>query len=216
MRDEQTGTYWQQINGLAISGPLAGRRLELVSSDELTFALWKKEEPQGSVLNDVPGHVKDYSPKDWDKQMARVPTVVSYAQARLKARDLMLGVKAFGASRAFPFDTVLKEQVIEDHVGSEPVLLVVGPDNRSVRVFRQRIPGVPATPQFYRIPAFGTSAAVLIDSVSGSAWNFQGCAIAGQLRGTCLDRVDVIKDYWFDWRNYNPATTVYGLRQRIQ
>jgi len=41
MRDEETGSYWQQITGAAISGPLAGRRLTLVASDELTFATWK-------------------------------------------------------------------------------------------------------------------------------------------------------------------------------
>jgi hypothetical protein len=41
MRDEQTGTYWQQISGAAVSGPLAGRQLTLVPSDELTWALWK-------------------------------------------------------------------------------------------------------------------------------------------------------------------------------
>jgi hypothetical protein len=39
MRDEQTGTYWQQITGAAISGPLAGRRLQIISSDELTGSL---------------------------------------------------------------------------------------------------------------------------------------------------------------------------------
>ena len=53
MRDEETGTYWQQINGAAVSGPLAGRVLKLIPSDELTFALWKAEQPRGTVLKDV-------------------------------------------------------------------------------------------------------------------------------------------------------------------
>jgi uncharacterized protein DUF3179 len=213
MRDEQTGTYWQQINGLAVAGPLAGRRLPLVPADELTFALWKSEQPQGTVLKDAQAYTREYAPKNWDKRMAKVPTVISYAQAGLKPRDLMLGVHAFGASRAFPYQAVLKEQLIEDHVASEPVILVVGPDNRSVRVFRQRLPGVSSTPQFYRTLNPG---AFLLDSVSGSQWNFEGCAVAGSSKGKCLQRIDVIKDYWFDWRNYNPDTTVYGIKQRIQ
>jgi len=25
-----------------------------------------------------------------------------------------------------------------------------------------------------------------------------------------LERIPIIKDYWFDWRNYNPKTTIYG------
>ena len=32
----------------------------------------------------------------------------------------------------------------------------------------------------------------------------------GEPQGTCLEPVNAIKDYWFDWRNYNPATTIYA------
>jgi Protein of unknown function (DUF3179) len=216
MRDEQTGTYWQQITGLAVSGTLAGRRLPLISADELTFALWRVEQPGGTVLDDVAGYRKDYAPEDWDIKMAKAPTVLSYAQAGLKPRDLMLGVRAFGASRAFPYEAVLKKKLVQDHVGTEPIVLVVGPDDRSVRAFRQHIPRENTTPQFYRM--LGNSkdpGALLMDDRTGSEWNFQGCAIGGKLKGVCLDHVDVIKDYWFDWRNYNPETTVYGVRSKI-
>ncbi len=217
MRDEQTGTYWQQITGLAVAGPLAGHRLTLVAADELTFALWKSERPEGTVLNDVSRYVHDYAPEDWDVKMASTPTVISYAQAGLKPRDLMLGVRAFGASRAFPYAAVLKQKLIEDHVSGEPVLLVVGPDNLSVRVFRRRLPGS-ATPEFYRIPEAkeqSQSGVLLLDAQSGSRWNFHGCAIDGKFKGVCLEPLQVIKDYWFDWRNYNPQTTVYGIKQQI-
>ncbi|MBV9308897.1 MAG: DUF3179 domain-containing protein [Acidobacteriaceae bacterium] len=216
MRDEQTGTYWQQITGLAVSGPLAGRRLQLVHADELTFGLWKREQPGGTVLNDVPNYVREYAPKNWDRRMAKAPTVISYAQAGLKPRDLMLGVHAFGCSRAFPYEAILKEKLIVDHVGSEPVMVIVGPDNRSVRVFHQRLPGVASTPQFYRISEQPVTGALLLDATTGSQWNFEGCAVAGRVKGACLQQVEVIKDYWFDWRNYHPDTTVYGIRHPIQ
>ncbi len=224
MRDEQTGTFWQQITGLAVSGPLVGRRLTLVPADELTFALWKKEQPQGTVLNDVANHVQDYAAKDWDQRMAKVPTVVSFAQAGLKPRDLMLGIHAFGGSRAFPYEAVLKEKLLEDRVGSEPVILVVGPDNRSVRAFRQKLPNDAMMPQFYRVVGEGEASiskqpapeALLMDASTGSQWNFQGRAIAGPLKGVCLEQVEVLKDYWFDWRNFHPDTSVYGIRHRIE
>jgi hypothetical protein len=53
-------------------------------------------------------------------------------------------------------------------------------------------------------------AELMIDSVTGSAWTFQGCAAAGPESGKCLDRIQITKDYWFDWKNYNPRTTVFG------
>lgn len=211
MRDEETGTYWQQISGAAISGPLKGRQLNLIHSDELTFGLWKSEEPNGTVLSDVPEHVSQYAPKDWDVRMKRAPTVLTFPEHGLKDRDLMLGIQAFGASRAFLFDQVIKEKLVKDHVGSEPVLLVVGPDNQSVRAFRDRIPGTAGAPDFYRLTT--KPGVLLMDESTGSEWNFQGCAISGKAKGTCLEPVPVIKDYWFDWRNYNPKTTIYGKKQ---
>ena len=208
MRDEETGTYWQQISGAAVSGPLKGRQLKLVHSDELTLATWKSEQPQGSVLDDVPKYASDYAKRDWDVEMKREPTVLKFPEHGLTARDLMLGIQAFGASRAFLYERVIKEKLVKDHVGSEPVLLVVGPDDQSVRAFRDRIPGVIGATDFYRIT--GRSGVLLIDDSTGSEWNFQGCATSGKAKGLCLEPIPMLKDYWFDWRNYNPKTTVYG------
>jgi hypothetical protein len=207
MRDDQTGTYWQQISGKAISGPLSGSQLPFVHSDELNFGTWQSEEPQGTVLQDAAPYRSEYSRKDWDVRMQHVPTVIDFREHGLKARDLMLGIQAFGASRAFLYDQVIREKLVQDHVGAEPVLLVVAADGQSVRAFRDRIPGFQGTPDFYRNPD-----RLLMDAATGSEWDFQGCAIAGMAQGACLEPVEVLKDYWFDWRNYNPSTTVYGRR----
>jgi hypothetical protein len=212
MRDDQTGSYWQQISGLAIAGPLRGRQLTLVLSDELTFATWKSEEPRGTVLNDVPQYVAGYARRDWDVRMKRAPTVIDFPEHGLKARDLMLGIQAFGASRAFLYDQVIREKLVKDRVGREPVLLVVGPDGESVRAFRDRIPGVDGPPDFYRMDG-NPEGAPLMDAATGSQWNFQGCAVSGPAKGACLERIAMLKDYWFDWRNYNPKTSVYGKTQ---
>ncbi len=209
MRDEQTGSYWQQINGLAVLGPMRGRHLTLVHSDELNYATWQSEEPQGTVLQDAPHYVSGYARRDWDVRMRRAPTVIDFHEHGMKARDLMLGIQAFGASRAFPYDRVIQEKLVKDHVGAEPVLLAVGPDGQSVRAFHDRIPGIAGAPDFYRMPAVQTGA-LLMDAATGSEWNFRGCAISGKSKGVCLEPVEMIKDYWFDWRNYNPATTIYG------
>ena len=217
MRDDQTGSYWQQISGLAISGPLKGRQLTLVQSDELTFATWKAEEPQGTVLKNVPKYASEYEAKDWDVRMKRVPTVIQFPEHGMKARDLILGIQAFGASRAFPYEQVVKEKLIKDHVGASPVLLVVGPDDTSVRAFRDSIGGVDGPPDFYRLDGKEPDAllpdALLMDAATGSEWNFQGCAVSGKVKGVCLERIPMLKDYWFDWRNYNPKTTIYGKKQ---
>ena len=48
-----------------------------------------------------------------------------------------------------------------------------------------------------------------MDAPTGSEWNFQGCAVSGKAKGVCLEPIPMLKDYWFDWRNYNPKTTIW-------
>ena len=203
MRDEETGTFWQQISGRAISGPLAGSQLAAVHSDELTFALWLTESPSGKVLKPLAKDAGEYETKDWDVRMAKERTVLEFPQSGLPGRALVLGVAAFGASRAYPVERIFAARIIEDRLGGEPILIVAGPDGKSIRVFRARINGQARASEFYK------TSDLMMDSETGSEWNFSGCAVKGTRTGTCLTPVDALKDYWFDWRNYHPETTIF-------
>lgn len=215
MRDDESGTYWQQISGRAVSGPLSGSQLEPVRSDELTFSLWRSERPAGTVLKPVSKDASEYEDKDWEIHMLKARTVLDFRNSGVKPRELMLGISAFGTSRAFPVKRILQEKLIEDRVGTEPVLVVLGPDNKSIRVFRSRLNAGEPSADFYRnVEMKGSDQHALtdpmmIDSATGSHWNFRGCAVSGKLTGRCLEEVPAIKDYWFDWRNYHADTSVF-------
>ena len=212
MRDEETGTWWQQITGKAIYGPLQGAALELVLSDELTFGEWRTEAPSGQVLAPVAKYTKEYDP-NWEPEVAKLPVVISFPNTELKSRDVVIGLTINGAARAYPWETFAKQSPVLDRVNGTPLLLVLGPDCKSFRVFVSRIDGRDV--EFFLQANSSTDAEAdkkawtLLDSTTTSQWNFQGCATSGPAEGKCLDRVPALKDYWFDWRNYHPDTTVY-------
>jgi hypothetical protein len=257
MRDKETGTWWQQITGKAIYGPLRGAALDLVASDELTFGEWKSEVSDGKVLAEVPKYIKEYD-SNWEPEVAKLPIVISFPGTELKSRDVVVGLQIAGPGRAYPWETMLKQSPIMDRVNGIPVLVAVGPDKKSFRVFVARVEGKdtefflktePAPAKAEEVKSASgsgpkaasgekpasdqknasatTTAATdpkskvdsaastdpkswtLLDSATASEWNFQGCAIAGPAQGKCLDRVPALKDFWFDWRNYHPQTTIY-------
>jgi hypothetical protein len=149
--------------------------------------------------------------------MAHRPTVIQFPEHGMQPRDLILGIQDAGASRAFLYDRVIKEKLVKEFVGPQAVLIVVGPDGQSVRAFRGRIPGVDGVPDFYRMtvdtPGELQPTALMIDATTGSQWNFQGCAISGKATGACLEHIPMLKDYWFDWRNYHPQTALWGNKK---
>ncbi len=204
MRDRETGSWWQQVTGHAIAGELTGSALELMPTDELTFALWKSEAPYGLVLAPVAGREKDYD-QAWEKEVAKYPAPLTFPGQGLKDREVILGVEMGGQARAFPLAKVRGQSLVEDKIGGVPVALVTGPDGESVRVFRSQWNG--SDIELYRdaqSPQWR-----LLDS-QGNTWNFAGCATSGPAAGQCLEKIKFLKDYWFDWKNYNPRTTVYS------
>jgi hypothetical protein len=212
MRDKETGTWWQQITGKAIYGPLQGATLELVLSDELTFGEWRTEFPNGQVLAPVAKYTKEYEP-NWEPEVAKLPVVISFPGTELKSRDVVVGLTINGVARAYPWETFAKQSPVVDHVNGTPLLLVLGPDGKSFRVFVSRIDARDAEFFLQGDDTTDTSAEkkawTLVDAATASQWNFQGCATSGPAQGKCLDRISALKDYWFDWRNYHPDTTIY-------
>jgi len=276
MRDKETGTWWQQITGKALYGPLKGAALTLVLSDELSYGEWKAEVPDGKVLAPVAKYVKEYDSK-WEPEVAKYPVPFKFPGTELKPRDVVVGLEVDGPGRAYPWDALVKQSPVLDRWNGTPLLIAVGPDGKSFRVFISRIDGkdaefflkadaepqsaaastentpvakatvsgdatpaesksveakpadtkAPDTKASDAKPADGKADAapakaaappapapppkpwILLDTATASEWNFQGCAVSGPAVGKCLDRVPALKDYWFDWRNYHPQTTVY-------
>jgi hypothetical protein len=212
MRDRETGTWWQQITGKAIYGPLQGAALVPVLSDELTFGEWRSESPSGWVLVPVAKYAKEYD-SNWEPEVAKLPVVISFPGTELKSRDVVIGLTVNGAARAYPWEIFEKQSPVLDRVNGVPLLLVLGPDGKSFRVFVSRIGGQDA--EFFLQANNQPDGAAekkewsLLDTRTGSQWNFQGCATAGPSAGKCLERIRALKDYWFDWRNYHPETTIY-------
>ena len=207
MRDRETESWWQQITGKAIYGPLRGASLDLVLSDELTFGEWRTEFPSGQVLAPVPKYVKEYD-SNWEPDVAKLPVVISFPGVELKSRDVVVGLTVNGTARAYPWDSFAKQSPVLDRVNGTPLLLVLGPDGKSFRIFISRVDGKDAE-FFLQGEDNGKHDWLLIDTTTASQWNFQGCATSGAAQGRCLEQVPALKDYWFDWRNYHPDTTVY-------
>jgi hypothetical protein len=209
MRDEETGSFWQQITGTAIAGPLKGAKLSLVAQDELTFGLWKKEQPNGTVLAPLKRDAAKYEKATWESEIAKLPTVIHATKGTLPDRETILGVAMNGAARAFPLSKLtIASPVLIDDVGGEPIMLVLGPDGKSVRAFSRKI--ITSTLEFYGRGGGNTGDPwVLLDSDSLSDWSFEGCAFSGPMKGQCLPRIDALKDFWFDWQHYHPDSSIY-------
>ena len=208
MRDRETGTWWQQVSGEALHGPLKGKKLNLIGYEEITFDLWKQEQPGGRVLLPDPEIVKKdhYAKEDWEEQIAKYPVVGKIDKNDpLKPRDLIIGIELNGKAKAYPFAALKKNRAILDSIDGTPVMLLLAKDNLSVRAFETLLDQTPLSLYIKNEPP----SELFFDVNTGTEWNFAGKAVSGSLAGKELTRIPVLKDYWFDWKNYHPDTAVY-------
>jgi hypothetical protein len=206
MRDEETGTWWQQVSGEAVFGPLKGRRLNLIAHDELLFSVWMREQPEGRVLRPDEKVAKQYAPADWEERVGRMPVVTpADADEPLAPRELIVGISVGGASKAYPFSKLQQHAPVTDAIGGVPIIIVLDGDKKSVRAFERTIDG--RRLDFSTKP--GEPRPGLTDAQTGSAWGFAGKAVSGPLAGRQLRKIPALSDYWFDWKTYHPDTAVY-------
>jgi hypothetical protein len=212
MRDEETGSWWQQVSGACIQGELRGTKLAPVFHDELTFGLWKREKPNGRVLRpDEKILAAGKYESDWESQIGKMPVNVSQQLDKtLEPRALVVGIKVNGEAKAYPMSALEKQSPIIDLLGGKQIVVVLGADKKSVRAFDTEIEGrkleffiKPDAPDFQ-----------LTDAETASVWDFSGKATSGELAGKQLQKIASLKDYWFDWKIYNPNTTIYDLGNR--
>src|SRR5262249_4731222 len=114
-----------------------------------------------------------------------------------------IGVVKGGVARAYPLSKLSPQSpVLLDIVGGQPIMVVLGPDGKSVRVFSRLIND--QTLEFFGHDAPWT----LLDNQTND-WGFDGCTLTGEIKGQCLARIDYLKDYWFDWQHYHPHSGIF-------
>lgn len=210
MRDRQTGSRWQQANGEAISGPLQGRRLAMVPFLLTTWGEWRAQHPQTLVLVPEPQFHAQYERMS---QMVNRPQWGWRGASRGMERDVstlprrepIVGLEAGGAHKAYPLAVLQQQLVVNDQLGSTPVLLVHLPDTDTTTAFSRNVAGRVLT-----FKAADSKARELTDAETDSKWTPYGECIGGRLKGTQLNTLIPLPSFWFSWAEFFPDTTVYS------
>jgi hypothetical protein len=213
MRDRETGTWWQQVSGQALHGPLQGKHLKLMTHEEISYGLWKQQYANGRVLKPDSEFLKKkvYASSDWEKRIAKLPVDVRQWNPQLfPPREIVIGLNLNGSSKAYPLREINQNRMILDKVGQTPILIAVGSDEFTIRAFDRTVDG--KILDFY---VKTENPNLFVDMNTGTHWDFDGSAVSGALTGKKLQKLTILKDFWFDWTNYHPNTQIYRGERRL-
>jgi hypothetical protein len=196
--DAETQSTWSQLAGTAVSGTLAGQRLEAVPSVVTTWGRWRTAHPKTTVYVDP---LESYSARYTAGSFAAMAHGDPGAPAR--PEDWVVGIDDGAGGRAFLVRRFAAARIANDEAGGRPIALVLQPDGATLRAFRREAAGKTLTMRW--------QGERLLDAETESAWDaVTGKAVSGPLAGSTLEPVKFSSALFYAWKAYRPQTSVAG------
>jgi hypothetical protein len=225
MYDRQTESLWSHFDGLAVRGPLTGKRLQPVPVQMLSFDRWRREYPGGRVLSRHTGEDREYGRNPYEFYDSKDTPFGSFFKGAwdrsLRAMARVVGVSLGDTATAYPYQTLAsgdRPAVVEDIVDGRRIVVFWEPGVASALDEPTIAEGRDVGTSGVFIPEAGGGELTIavrdgriVDRETRSTWNVAGRATRGPLAGERLEPVTHLDAFWFAWQAYYPGTLVYGV-----
>ena len=195
MFDRRTNSLWNQFTGEPVNGPLvdSGIKLNILPVTITSWHNWNSLNPDTRALSLNTGHTRNYGSGVVYKEYFSSADLMFPALAdenRLKQKDYVFGIRSFASSKAWPLSVFEGSKVINDSIGTTPIVLIGDAATRTVRAYER------GQRRFERNDKFE-------DQITGPGgpWQITENELVDQ-DGTKLPRVAGHIAYWFAWDGY--------------
>jgi hypothetical protein len=190
--DRTTGTWWRQANGEAIAGPKKGAALAELPSRQITLAQWLALHPR-SLIMQPDSALQDQYTKSFDYE-------TGVSRKRLTGTDTIswrekawvVGLTVNRESKAYDWNRLRRERVVNDELGGRPIVLVLAADSASFFAFER--------------PDSATRFALRGDSLIAPGRTY---ALSGRGDSGELTPLFASQEFWHSWRTFHPDTKTY-------
>lgn len=220
MYDRQTESWWQQLSGTAVVGEMTGVQLPLLSTNIVSWSMFKTQFPEGEVLSIFTGFDRRYGENPYINYDSLVSQGTKFydgeLDTRLHPKMRVIGLQLSDEIIAYPFSVLEEVGVLNDTVAEQPLVVFWQPGTKSplyneliseskevgsATVFSRKVAGQVLT---FRVLGDG-----FVDVETGSEWTLLGTAVFGPLNGTQLTPLPGHELFWFAWAALHPNTQLY-------
>lgn len=205
MRDEQTNTTWNHLDGRATKGPLEGHKLSLIPLQQTTWEAWLQENPKTTTLS-METDYKEHYQRHIKIGQFRTDEAI-FGDKRMTPNHLILGIEINDHFRAYPLDK-LKESggVVNENFQGHHIVAAFDHLTGNAMAYFATVKGAQIEFQLFR----EDGRVFLKDPKSHSLWTMGGHPISGPLAKTNLKFVPSIISEWYGWSAYHPLTSIHS------
>lgn len=196
--DETTRSWWQQATGVAVAGPLKGKKLEEIPSRQMSLEAWLRENPNSLVMQEDSAFKEIYKKMDsYDKGTGK-GQLTRRDSSSWNPKSWVLGVDFGTTAKAYDWNELQQKRLITDSFHGRSIVLFLEKDSSSFHAYDRKLD--------QQVLQFALQDSVMKDIQTGSYWNAEGWATEGPLKGRKLDLVPVYQEFWHSWQQFHPGS----------
>ena len=191
LEDATTKSWWRQVSGEAITGELKGQLLPEVYSTQTSLADWLQLNPNSLIMQADPAFIKSYDSTFKFESGASKSKLTGTDSLSWKDKSWVIGIKAGKETKAYDWNRLKKEKLIQDKIGATPVLIVLSENHKSFFAFQRP----------HDNSAFSLSGDTLL--FDNHKYRIDGKGIDTSFS---LKPLPASQEFWHSWRTFNPGT----------
>ena len=219
MYDRLTETLWNQLRGEPMVGELVGSgiKLEYFPVALTTWGEWLAEHPDTKVQSRETGY---YSTRSYESEVDSRSIYFAYREdpetmfpiwnrdERLVPKQLVLGVVAEGAYKAYSIDALQHDRVVNDSMGGANLVVVASSLSADALAFRSE------GKQFSLLDDAPESLPDMLLDEDGAVWHVERDRLwKDDDPAQTLPLHPANVSFWFGWYVTHPDTLLYGATE---
>jgi hypothetical protein len=195
--DATTGSWWRQATGEAVAGPQKGKTLQELPGAQMTLSAWFEMHPNTLVMQPDSTFKEEYaSLKNYDEGKTK-SDLTRRDSLSWRAKSWVVGVVVGKQARAYDWNDLLREKIINDTLNGQPILVAMANDSVTFHTWKRD------TLTF----SIDQATQLLMDNETQSKWLWTGQCSSGKLQGRTLPTVQSYQEFWHSWETFHPMTT---------
>ncbi len=137
LEDGSTGSWWRQSTGEAIAGKMKGAVLREFESRQMTVNKWFELYPNALIMQPDKAFLNRYDSLARFEQGKIEGGLTGTDTLSWKSKSWVIGVHIGNLYKAYDWNQLKKEKIINDEIGKTPILLILLSDGQNFAAFER-------------------------------------------------------------------------------
>lgn len=186
--DSRTKSWWRQENGEAIAGPLKGEVLPELSCEQMTLRQWLKYHPNSKIMQPDTTYKEEYAHQKNYENGNKKGKLTRTDSLSWKDKSWVVGIQVGENSKAFDWNELKKKKVLNEEVGTTPVVIALAKDGKSFTAFER-----PDAEKF----------SLRNDTLLRGEQRYNWLGKALDDGGIDLKKLNAYQEFWHSWRTFH-------------